>query len=302
MESFADGHGPTPRVELLWEPDCPNVEAARGVVREALERAGLPLRWVEWRIGADEQPDHTRGYGSPSILVDGQDVTGHRGGGSDDCCRVYDGTNGLSGVPDVQLVVDRLTRGSNPGSGARDGHHVAGVAVLAAIAGSACCWLPAALVSLGVSASGVAVFLDAGRPWLLVSAALLLVLALYLVERRPACPARRRDRALLFLAAIAVAVAGSFPSLTPASSATAAPPTTSIDGPMTRYTVSGLTCPSCAGLLERELARVPGVEAATVSYETSTVTIAGGAAGKAQPLRETAQGLGFDLRPVAPRP
>ena len=64
MGSSADGsHGPTPRVELLWEPDCPNVEAARGVVREALERAGLPLRWAEWRIGANDQPDHTRGYG-----------------------------------------------------------------------------------------------------------------------------------------------------------------------------------------------------------------------------------------------
>jgi hypothetical protein len=53
-------------VELRAVPDCPNLEAARRLLRACLVDAGLAVRVVE-RIGD---------YPSPSILIEGQDVTG----------------------------------------------------------------------------------------------------------------------------------------------------------------------------------------------------------------------------------
>ena len=96
------------RVELVWEKDCPNVEAARQVIRDALHQSGLAERWQEWQIGRDALPAHAHGFGSPTILVDQRDVAGQRGGGSDDCCRVYVTDQGFRGAPSVQAVVDCL--------------------------------------------------------------------------------------------------------------------------------------------------------------------------------------------------
>ncbi len=60
-------------------------------------------------------------------------------------------------------------------------------AMASAILSSACCWLPLALVAFGVSAGGVAGFLDAHRPWLLGAAGLLLAVAFRLTYRKVEC-------------------------------------------------------------------------------------------------------------------
>lgn len=98
----------TQRLELVWDSGCPNVEAARAVIRAALSEVGLPERWAEWQIGVDALPAHAQGFGSPTILVDGRDVGGHGGGDSDACCRVYVSAKGVVGVPAVEDVVRRL--------------------------------------------------------------------------------------------------------------------------------------------------------------------------------------------------
>ena len=53
-------------MELRAVPDCPNLDATRDLLHACLAEAGLPVDVVE-RIGA---------YPSPSVLVDGRDVTG----------------------------------------------------------------------------------------------------------------------------------------------------------------------------------------------------------------------------------
>ena len=99
----------TVRIELVWEASCPNVAAAREVVRAALSAAGLPERWSEWQIGVDALPERARGFGSPTILVDGRDVADQAASGADDCCRVYRTASGLRGVPAVEAVLARLS-------------------------------------------------------------------------------------------------------------------------------------------------------------------------------------------------
>ena len=92
-----------PKVELIYDRDCPNVEAARQQLRRAFEQLGQSVQWDEWDRGDPSSPDHARHYGSPTILVDGKDVFGASPLEGADCCRVYHSQNdGFGGVPPVE--------------------------------------------------------------------------------------------------------------------------------------------------------------------------------------------------------
>ncbi len=64
------------KVDLIYDADCPNVAAARSQLLAAFARAGRAARWSEWDRGRPDSPGYVRGYGSPTILVDGRDVAG----------------------------------------------------------------------------------------------------------------------------------------------------------------------------------------------------------------------------------
>ncbi len=103
-----------PTVELIYDTECPNAEAAREQLRRALTQAGLECEWREWRIGASDAPTHTHGFGSPTILVNQQDVAGTGGPNAAACCRLYTSNNGsLRGVPDIADIVASLRGGAN---------------------------------------------------------------------------------------------------------------------------------------------------------------------------------------------
>lgn len=92
------------RVEIVWDEGCPHVEEARSVVREALASMGLPLRWGEWNVSEAFAPRSACGYGSPTVLVDGADVTGAEPAGASSC-RVYTRSDGTTaGAPEVSQV------------------------------------------------------------------------------------------------------------------------------------------------------------------------------------------------------
>lgn len=63
-------------IELVYFAGCPNVEAARTVLRRALERKGLAPVWREWDQTKPGVPARVLGLGSPTILVNGRDITG----------------------------------------------------------------------------------------------------------------------------------------------------------------------------------------------------------------------------------
>lgn len=95
------------RVDFVYDKACPNVKAARANLMRAFSQAGLSARWTEHQIGAAETPPHVRGFGSPTILVDGADVAG-LAAGAEDCCRVYE----RGGAPAVELIAAALERTS----------------------------------------------------------------------------------------------------------------------------------------------------------------------------------------------
>ena len=91
----------TPRIELVYFEGCPNASKARAHIRDAVEASGRTLEWSEWDLMAESTPEAFRRYGSPTVLIDGQDVTGEGAGAAAMACRA-------DGAPSVALIAERL--------------------------------------------------------------------------------------------------------------------------------------------------------------------------------------------------
>ncbi len=106
----------TPKVELVLDKDCPNVEAAREQLRHAFATIGEVPVWDEWDREADGVPSYVKQYGSPTILVDEQDIDGQGSESDSNCCRVYANADGrLQRVPTVEKIVAALQRSNGSG-------------------------------------------------------------------------------------------------------------------------------------------------------------------------------------------
>lgn len=90
-------------VDLVYDMDCPNVSLARANLLLAFARAGVKPKWSEHRIGDPEAPAHTRGYGSPTILVDGRDVFGMPPS-AEISCRIYEGVGSAHAPPEAKIA------------------------------------------------------------------------------------------------------------------------------------------------------------------------------------------------------
>ena len=90
------------KIQLLYFEGCPNVDAARAAVREALAIDAVDAVVEEIDVEAPAAPAWARGWGSPTILVEGEDVAGQSPLGSS-CCRLYAG-----GAPSVDAVRARM--------------------------------------------------------------------------------------------------------------------------------------------------------------------------------------------------
>lgn len=98
-------------VELIFDIDCPNVKDARAQLLQAFANAKLPPDWKEWNRADPESPSYVRSYGSPTILVNGQDVAGAPPSTGANCCRIYLDKNGqFRGVPSVEEIASALLK------------------------------------------------------------------------------------------------------------------------------------------------------------------------------------------------
>jgi len=101
----------TRTVELIFDRECPNVDGAREQLRRAFAAVGVTASWIEWDRESPDAPAYVRRYGSPTVLVDGQDVEGVETESEAACCRVYaGGDGGFGGVPILAKIVDALQR------------------------------------------------------------------------------------------------------------------------------------------------------------------------------------------------
>lgn len=93
-----------PRIDLVFFDGCPNATKARENITAAFEAIGLPAdraKWSEWDLLSEATPESLKSHGSPTVLVDGADVTGPSSGTEGVACRA-------DGAPSVQAIVDML--------------------------------------------------------------------------------------------------------------------------------------------------------------------------------------------------
>lgn len=99
-------------VVLLYDSDCPNVADCRTNLIKAFFASGNKPSWREVDRSADDTPPQLRGYGSPTVLVNGFDVAGQKPGYNEASCRLYQTEDGgVVGVPSVEQIAASLTDG-----------------------------------------------------------------------------------------------------------------------------------------------------------------------------------------------
>jgi mercuric ion transport protein len=97
------------KVQLLFFVGCPHVDEARRVLRAALEATGGGgLVVEELDVEAATTPPHLRGWGSPTILINGADIAGEPGP-TGLSCRLYPGGT-RPGVPPRDQIERELLR------------------------------------------------------------------------------------------------------------------------------------------------------------------------------------------------
>ena len=99
------------KIQLITFPGCPNAKAARATLERVLARAGVADRIEEVDATALETAEELRGWGSPTVLVEGRDVGGQAeptGPG----CRLYRDDDGkVQGSPPEALLSAAIRRG-----------------------------------------------------------------------------------------------------------------------------------------------------------------------------------------------
>jgi hypothetical protein len=101
------------RVEVLSFEGCPNAEATRDLVRQAiyLEELDVPIAFIE--VDNPEVAQRMRFLSSPSVRVNGQDVEPSANDRTE-CglmCRTYCGGSGAAGTPPIDMIRAALRRG-----------------------------------------------------------------------------------------------------------------------------------------------------------------------------------------------
>ena len=163
-----------PRVELVYDEECPQVAAARCALVEAFAQQSLSAAWSEWERSDPEAPDYARLCGSPTILIDGRDVAPPPTSAGDGCCRLYAaGPDGLNGSPSADMIAAALQKRS--GGGRWPGLFAAAPGALAALLPTCpFCW---PLYAGTLSAVGLGFLLDQQHMLPLAGILLLLTLA-----------------------------------------------------------------------------------------------------------------------------
>ena len=89
-------------IELVYFDGCPNAEKARANLVTATGASGEDVPWREWNLSDEATPERYRRFGSPTVLVAGEDVTGADGGNAAMACRA-------DGAPGVDVIRQALS-------------------------------------------------------------------------------------------------------------------------------------------------------------------------------------------------
>jgi copper chaperone CopZ len=150
-------------------------------------------------------------------------------------------------------------------------------AVLLGVAASACCWLPSALVSLGLATGTLGARIAWIRPWALAIMALLLcgVIVWWVLKRyggpsgKDTCctePPRFPTLPVVALGLSALGAAAVPRLIHPGQSATLSSPAPT-GGTLLVLSTPQFDCPACVGTLSQAMAATPGVVSVQMDFD-----------------------------------
>jgi copper chaperone CopZ len=287
------------RIHLLHFHGCPNVDAARAALRAAITEERLDVTVEEIDVEDPAAPAWARGWGSPTILVDGKDVAGQEASASS-ACRLYAG--GAPAIATIQASIARA-RGAEPANPPVALPMIG--AVTLAVAASACCLVPAVLAVVGISSAGFATRFAPYRPYLLIATGVSLAAGFWFAYRRQndACGcfvprSRKVARVGLWLTALLAVGLAAYPLLG-SGTATAGSEDMAAKAEL-HFKVKGMDCKECTSTIANRLEKLPGVVSATVDFESENAVIRyDGRDGMAAEAIKTVEDAGFsaELRP-----
>jgi hypothetical protein len=104
-------------VEILYFDGCPTYEATERMVREVLAEQDIEAKVRLVAVNTDEEADLLRFPGSPTIRVNGRDISPEGAKEREHWrlgCRVYATPEGLGGAPTAEMLREVLgTRGED---------------------------------------------------------------------------------------------------------------------------------------------------------------------------------------------
>jgi hypothetical protein len=99
------------KIQLVYFPGCPHIDAARTALHRELRALDLFVAIEEIDITAPSIPAELRHWGSPTILIEGQDVEGAAPGEDVASCRLYAGeTRGAPAGAAIRAALERARR------------------------------------------------------------------------------------------------------------------------------------------------------------------------------------------------
>ncbi len=262
------------KIQLLYFEGCPNVDAARTAVRDALAAEKVVIQIEEIDVEAPGAPEWARGWGSPTILVDGLDVAGQQRADSS-ACRLY-----VGGAPSMETIREHIARAGRDGRTQSSGRVALPMvgAITAAVAASACCLVPAALALLGVSGIGFAARFAPYRTYFLIATGLALSVGFWFAYRPQkdacGCTAQRSRKTarvglwittVLTVALVAYPLVGDGRALAGSSDAEAKA--------TLELVVTGMDCKECTSTIVNRIKKVPGVVSASVDFKSGLATV-----------------------------
>lgn len=96
------------KIQLLYFDGCPSWETALENLKAACAQEGLSAEIELVEVHDDEDAARRRFLGSPSIVVDGQDLWPETRKAYYLSCRMYRTPEGLRGWPTVEMLRERL--------------------------------------------------------------------------------------------------------------------------------------------------------------------------------------------------
>jgi hypothetical protein len=97
-------------IRVLTFDGCPTCGAVSDLVRETIRELHIEADFKAVNVRNERQARRHRFLGSPTIQVDGRDIEpARRNDQVSLACRLYRTSDGVTGVPSKQLLVDAIT-------------------------------------------------------------------------------------------------------------------------------------------------------------------------------------------------